>query len=312
MAAGGQAPAPVMAPVVWRFLDGKPGHENQTRGLVQALSARVALHVHTLAVPARAAALFQWARAGFPPGAKLPAPDLLIGAGHRTHLAMLSARRARGGRVVVLMKPSLPLSWFDLCLIPAHDRPRRRANVVVTRGALNAVGSSGEHDSDRGLILVGGPSSHYGWDESGLIQQIETVVQRDPATWTLTTSRRTPAATAQRLRQLSLPNLTIVPWQETGPDWLPQQLQGAGRVWVSEDSVSMIYETLTAGAACGALSVPQRRASRVSHGIQQLEQEGRVTPFAAWAAGAPLHPAAEPFNEAQRCAAWICAQWLGC
>ena len=76
---------------------------------------------------------------------------------------MLNARRVRGGKVVVLMKPSLPAAWFDLCVIPAHDRPRRADNILVTRGVLNRVRHDGCKDARAGLILVGGPSAHVTW-----------------------------------------------------------------------------------------------------------------------------------------------------
>ena len=39
----------------------------------------------------------------------LPTPDIVLGAGHRTHLSLLAARRVHRGKAVVLMRPSLPL-----------------------------------------------------------------------------------------------------------------------------------------------------------------------------------------------------------
>ena len=98
----------------------------------------------------------------------LPSPDLLLGAGHRTHLSLLAARRSRGGKAVVLMQPTLPLYLFDLCLIPEHDGIAPRKNVVLTRGALNRIRPSDRQESGQGLLLVGGPSAHFGWDAKAL------------------------------------------------------------------------------------------------------------------------------------------------
>jgi mitochondrial fission protein ELM1 len=53
--------------------------------------------------------------------------------------------------------------------------------------------------------------------------------------------------------------LTIVPFAATSPDWLPTQLARADQAWVTADSVSMVYEALTAGAAVGVLDVPRPR-----------------------------------------------------
>ncbi|MFN3595388.1 MAG: ELM1/GtrOC1 family putative glycosyltransferase, partial [Thiobacillaceae bacterium] len=112
---------------LWRLIDGKPGHEKQSLGLAQALQRLAAarwydVRVHGTAFASVRAAL-QWALRRFPAGHGLPAPDLILAAGHATHLPALAARRAYGGRIVVLMRPSLPLALFDLCLIPAHDQP---------------------------------------------------------------------------------------------------------------------------------------------------------------------------------------------
>jgi hypothetical protein len=300
---------PANPTVVWAFTDGKPGHESQTRGLVQALAERHPLDVHWIKLPAYASVVTSLMTRRFLPGAALPPPDLLIGAGHRTHLPLLAARRSRGGRTVVLMKPSLPRAWFDLCVIPAHDGISG-ANVVTTRGALNGM-RPGEKNPRTGLILIGGPSRHHGWDEQNLDAQIEQLVTREhDIAWTLTTSRRTPARTVARLRALALPNLTVVPHEQTSRDWLPQQLAGSALAWVTEDSVSMVYEGLTAGCATGILDVPARRMGRVQRGVEDLAGAGLVTTFAQWQAGARPAPPAQPFNEAARVADRIVSQWL--
>ena len=227
------------------FRSGKAGHENQTRGLVQALAQTGTVGVHWIR-PARGAALWLAAlRRRFPAGAGLPDPDLLIGAGHATHLSLLLARRARGGRSVVLMKPSLPRGWFNLCVMPEHDHVAPAANVLITRGALTAVTPGSGGDPTAGLLLIGGPSRHYGWSDSALAAQVAAIVQREGAThWILTTSRRTPAATLALLRDIKTSNLVIVPFERTDRHWLPAQLARAATVWVSEDSVSMVYEAV--------------------------------------------------------------------
>ena len=297
------------ATVVWAFTDAKAGHENQTRGLLAALARRQPVDARWIRVPAYASVLSSLMTRRFLPGVGLPPPDLLIGAGHRTHLPLLAARRAHGGRTIVLMKPSLPRAWFDLCVIPEHDDVSG-ANVLSTRGALNPV-EPGQKNARAGLILIGGPSRHHGWSETDILSQVETIVASEKNVhWTLTTSRRTPSATTTRLRVLSFKNLTVVPATETGPGWLSEQLTGAAQAWVTEDSVSMVYEALTAHAATGLLRVPAKRASRVARGVATLIRDGLVTRFANWQGGKKLEAPAAPFNEAARVAAWIGEKWL--
>ncbi|NIP97883.1 MAG: hypothetical protein GWO24_32430, partial [Akkermansiaceae bacterium] len=86
--------------------------------------------------------------------------------------------------------------------------------------------------------------------------------------WNLTNSRRTPAGFLDQLAALPL---QIHPCDETGPDWLPQQLLTAREVWVTEDSMSMIYEALTARARVGLLAMPRKsRRGRIVRGLDQL------------------------------------------
>lgn len=295
--------------VVWRFSDGKAGHDNQSQGLADALGRLRPVETITLEpLPAAIAlsALLGGQRALW---RNLPNPDLVLGAGHRTHLSLLAARRIRGGKAIVLMRPTLPLFLFDLCLIPAHDEPPTRTNVQVTRGALNRIQPSTALDYTQGLLLIGGPSAHFAWDNSNLHQQIAAVITADPAIrWTLTTSRRTPSDFLEHLDGMEA--CTVIPVTETGPDWLPAQLARTGQVWVTADSVSMVYEALTAGAVVGVLEVPRKQPSRISRGLEKLATEGWVTFFSDWSHHGPLRRPPETFNEAERCARWIIDRWF--
>jgi mitochondrial fission protein ELM1 len=126
----------------------------------------------------------------------------------------------------------------------------------------------------------------------------------------LTTSRRTPDSFIKELKIMDLPRLQIVPYSATGPGWLPQQLHDAAQVWVSEDSVSMIFEALTAGAAVGLLRVPALRQSRIIQGVGRLVSAHWVTPFERWQQGETLPKPVQILAEAQRCARWIERHWL--
>ena len=243
----------------------------------------------------------------YPPGRTLPPPDLLLGAGHASHFHLLAARRRFGGRCVVLMKPSLPRAWFDLCIVPEHDGAGPMQNQLITRGVLNTIRSGGEHNEEVGLAVIGGPSRHYRWDDGALLQQLEQLIRARPKRrWWLTSSRRTPAALLGRLAG-ELNGVEFVPYPKASGDWLAERLAEAGEVWVSEDSVSMIYEALSSGARVGLLAVPRQGCSRVSRGVDRLVGDGWV--------GAPgdmrlAEGPGQEINEADRCAQWINERWL--
>jgi mitochondrial fission protein ELM1 len=304
---------------VWCLTDGKPGHENQSRGLLASLERRVRIEVFLLRVPSQWTVAWSWMRRraggdnkplGWGDG--LPAPDLIIAAGHATHLAALAARAGRGGQVVLLMKPSLPLRWFDLCLIPEHDiRPGRAQrvpeNVIVTRGVLNNVRPSSAADGRRGLMLIGGPSKHHAWDDRRMTGHIVAVADAEPAIqWTLATSRRTPASFLRLLQQHARENLKVIPCTQTGPGWLASQLATVGTVFVSEDSVSMVYEALSSAAHVGLLPVTRRRTSRVVRGIDRLIEDRLVIPLEQWQSCRFEHRTPHVLQEADRCATIVC------
>ena len=292
--------------IIWRITDGKAGHDSQSRGLIQALNACTACTSFEVDAPSVLSILIDFLCRRFSAAVDLPNPDLIIGAGHATHLPMLAARQARGGKVVVLMQPSLPLHWFDLCLIPKHDDPKTINNVIVTEGPLNQIIPSTEHRTDQGLILLGGPSRHYEWSANKIIEQIKMIIKKDPRRWVLTDSPRTPDITRHSLLQLGNDSaLTYQPYTECGPDWLPQQLRFTGTVWVSRDSMSMIYEALTSGAAVGVLDVPRKKNDRIIHAVDTLINTKQVISYQNWHKGASLFPPATPLHEAKRCARLI-------
>ena len=292
---------------VWIVSDGKPGHVNQSLGLAEALARATPTTIHLIpALPTWRAWLALLLKRL--PGNPLPAPDLIVGAGHATHVSMLAARRARGGRSVVLMKPSLPRRAFDLCIVPQHDGITADANTLVTEGALNRIRPAPARNADQGLLLIGGTSPHFEWDSDAVQVQIKSILARTPETrWTLTTSRRTPADFLAQLPPH--PNLTCVPHTATSPDWLPEQLARSGTVWVTPDSASMVFEALSVGAEVGVFDLPVNPRSRVGRAIAHLADAQRITRFASWCASGLLHPNPHPLAEADRCAEWI-LEWL--
>ncbi len=304
--------------VIWKFDDGLRGHENQTSGFVEAFARRTDVRQYIVCVPRGAAQFGEvWTLLHGSKYRHWPDPDLLVGAGHSTHFPLLAGRRARGGRSVVVMSPSLPARWFDLVICPNHDRIPGAENVIVTRGALNRARCTTGKKTDEGLILIGGPDRYYGWSADELAAQIRRVLERSPGVqWLAASSRRTPTEFLAHLNRLGMPNLRTFPVEDVDVDWLPKRLESAATVWVTEDSVSMIHEAITAGAATGLLAVPRLNSPDPSatrwfeKGIGTLIADAMVTYFCAWDGGRALAPPATPLDEAQRCVDWILERWF--
>lgn len=288
---------------VWFVTDHKAGHRTQLLGLEQALGMQCQLDSHWLSIEHDWREVRQqwWRRS-------LPAPDWVIGAGRLTHLPVLLLKWRHAARGMVLSKPAWPFSWFDLLALPRHDGVKPRDHLLMTEGSLNPILPAAAPDPTRGLLLVGGPSPHFSWDGDALIAQIRYLVENHPQLqWTLSTSRRTPENFLASLAALQLPRLTLVSVDETAPGWVAQQLQHCATVWVSEDSVSMVYESLSAGARVGLLEMPRKGRGRVAQGVDSLAERGYLTRYndfqqRGYAGG---EQARQPLQEAARVASWL-------
>jgi len=269
-------------------------------GLVKALGELGAIKVVDYACPATPwwPLWFLLKRIPNPPNAS--PPDVLIAAGHRTHWAALTLKRLHGAFTTVLMRPSLPLCCFDIVVAPVHDG-LIGARVIATQGALNAMRPSIKC-SDSTLLLVGGPSKHFIWSDADVLRQIARLAERHPELQ-VTNSRRTPEMLTVQLEAMFGSRFT--PWQNCPPVWLADQLGRTEQVWVSEDSVSMIYESLSAGCRVGLLRLQRpERPSRLVRGIDALVAEQRV---GRWSETGPLDrlPANPGLQEAARVASML-------
>jgi len=294
-------PAVTNSLTLWLLLDGKPGHENQSLGLAEAMQRRVPCTIHRISLAGKRGLLAR-VNAAIHASVSLPKPDFIIGAGHATHLALLWLARKHQAKSIVMMRPSLPLAWFDLAIVPAHDftQPPQRKNLIVTQGALNRVAPPAAGERSGRMILIGGPSGTHGWDDVAILTALADITSAGG--WQLTDSRRTPAGFIEEIRT-RLPQIEVFPHQATRENWLPAQLALAREVWVTEDSVSMIYEALSSGAAVGLLPLPRTQgASRVLRGLEQLITGAYLTPLSTWQKTRHLIPPPSTLREADRCA----------
>ena len=281
---------------IWIISDGKPGHLNQSLGLAEALvRLRSNLSFEVRSVDEGLSLLKSES-----------SPKLIISAGRRTHFWSWLCKLRFGAKNVVMMRPSLPLACFDLVLVPEHDQLKSRSNrVQTTRGALNRM-VPGEKLPGSSLVLIGGPSKHVRWSDREVIDQLQGIQSANPEMrLRIATSRRTPSEFLKHLQEL--PNVEIILPESVGRDWLPKTLAETERVWVTSDSVSMVYEALTAGCAVSLIGLESATNARTQRGMQMLVEAGFVdysTDFESTLSLAGL-------AEAKRCAELILEKgWL--
>ena len=299
---------------IWRFTDGRPGHEKQTAGLLQGFRECLShdagpdakIDVRDIALADYA---HDWPALWRDPG---EAPDLLIGAGRRTHLPMARARWHLGSRAIVLMKPSLPSFCYDLALVPAHDTSWSERKILRTLGMLGPR-ESGAKASDQGVILLGGKNDHFHWRDAEIVAAVASIIQQSPDIyWQVSDSPRSSKELVGELvaALAEAPNARVLRYTDNPPDWLTQTLATASQVWVSADSASMLYEALSSGGHVGVIELASiRRRNKLQAGIDALRQQRRVGLSSAGALpDQDLEP--EPLQEHRRCAEWILEHWF--
>lgn len=255
--------------VVWRITDGKKGHEKQTQALLQGLRDLPCQSIQEFTLPITS--VLSQAKA-------LPAPNLILGAGHATHVPMLACRILFGGKTVLLMKPSVPAILFDLVLVPQHDFCTSLGNVQFTEGVLSPR-IENQPDPMRGVILLGGTNRHFDWNSAEVIQAVMAIASRDPTrTWVVCDSPRTPVTCLTDIEPLD--NIVKRPWQETNESFLTELLAVSSATWVTCDSVTMLYEALATKARVGVLMLESNRTharpNKLLRGINKLSAANRV------------------------------------
>ncbi len=287
---------------IWRITDNKAGHDSQSRGLCKAIANLTETRVAEISSSACKNNLFNFICSRFPAGNNLPAPDLIVGAGHDTHLPLLAAKKAVGGKTIVLMKPSLPLSLFDYCLIPRHDNCPANNNIIITDGAINEMQFNANKTANTGLILLGGPSSHYRWDETEITKQVNKIIsQNKQIKWAIADSPRTPAGFLAKIKD-EYKDCTCLNYADTPAEIIHNLIFETATIWVSKDSISMIYEALSSGAVVALLEPEEKQASRVSREIDRLINEQKLISFNMWLESGNYYPSNNKLGEADRCA----------
>jgi hypothetical protein len=311
------------------YFDGRLGHEKQTHGILQALAQISATNVVHKKVPvSRASYCKNWAAYLLSSlrslqGEKFSSPvDLIIGTGTHTHTPILLEKDLRAKfsgekvRTVTCMSPDrLLLHKFDLCCIPVHDDPPPRENVFVTLGPPNPVVFEKRHIPDRGLILVGGlDKKSHRWNSRTVAGQIQTIINNNPSMqWTVSSSPRTPEDTCRELEDMAVsnPQLTFYRSENTSAGWVEEQYALNNTVWVTADSISMVYEALSAGCSVGILPVEWlHRDNKFQKSLNILTEKKMVVDFEAWQADDRLPAQKIKFlNESRRCAEEILRRW---
>ncbi len=303
---------------IWVFHDARPGHLSQLEGLVNRLSCHQKCEVNWFNVTQNKLNLQHILY--IPEFLKhQTAPDLILGAGHRTHLSVLIAGLKFKAFTTLIMKPSLPSVLFNTVICPKHDGLEDSQKVLCTLGALNKITPASamaeQPNRNKHIMLIGGPSKHFIFDETQLISSIQQICESNTLkVWHLSDSPRTPTSFIPNLQKLALTNLKLYSYSDDNFGALNTVLKQSAVTWVTPDSMSMVFESLTAGAKTAVFDMTLSRKgkpSRIAKQIRELINEGQVASFKSWQQEKGKMDSMErlthspPLWEAERAALWL-------
>jgi len=204
-----------------------------------------------------------------------PWPELVLTIGRRPAMVAQWIRKQSGGktRVVLLGRPKKMLDEFALVIITGQYLMPKRDNILSLDLPLMRVDAA---KVDKAVeiwkpafqamkqpvtaLLVGGPTKPYCMDEAvigALLQQLKK--QLAGGSLFITTSRRTPDAVVDYLRQHKPPNSTLYCWQPDDSNNPYFALLGLADYFVvTGDSLSMMVEIARLGKPLAIFQLPEQ------------------------------------------------------
>jgi hypothetical protein len=191
-------------------------------------------------------------------------PDIVISCGSGLEAVnFLISRESLSKSIVIMRPPFLSIGKFDLVIIPRHDKPAERKNVVATSGALNLINREYLEEEGAKLIrscnlnpradyiglLIGGDSKKFTLDKSlmeKVISEVKKTADKINADIILTTSRRTQEAVSALIKRefggFSRCKLMVIANEKNISEAVGGILNLSKIVISSPESISMISE----------------------------------------------------------------------
>ena len=264
---------------------------------------------------------------------------LFISAGSAAAPFCLAYAKATHNKSAVVMTPSvLGTKPFDYAIIPGHDKHDPKAtNILTTLGApnhiypdeLELVASNFFAGRDFAAskivaVLVGGSDSNYKPNPAWAEDALGPLRFMDDIKILLTTSRRSGKPLDNAIEEMfineSVLGYMLILSKKPKVNALTAMMGKATHVLVTEDSVSMVSEAITAGFKVGLLRVPRRKsflkglfgagAQRFDHLFAKMRNRNLLVdlgsaPDYTEFLSQPEQKHNQDFNEAKRAAEWI-------
>jgi uncharacterized protein len=305
------------------LLDDKPGNRTQVLGVADYLEGNcteITLHPQWLSVLPNT--LLGARLCGYSPADRtalgsIDHADIIVAAGRRMAPALRALKkRFPKALAVYLMHPKMPLRHFDAVVIPEHDAPPKRPNVIASVGTPHRLTAARVADafaasaaewerypSPRFTVLVGGNAdgcSYTEQDWANLGKSLALNIARLGGSLLVTTSRRTGEAGTEQLAAHLPAGSYLHAWQATGDNPMLGMLGAADAIIVTGESMSMLSEACSLGKPVFIANPARGIGGKHAHFQHRLIELGLAR---LWTPHATLEwRPAYPLNEAKRVA----------
>ncbi|MDD4953996.1 MAG: ELM1/GtrOC1 family putative glycosyltransferase [Candidatus Omnitrophica bacterium] len=204
-------------------------------------------------------------------------PDVIISCGSSLSAVNYVLSRQNMAKSITILRPSIMGVYrFDLVIIPRHDRPPKRKNVVATAGALNLINQDYLKEQSERLtkvlstghrpyigLLIGGNTKNFSLDKemiSEVIKQVKSASEALDAAILITTSRRTPLQVEELLkdefRDYPRAKLLVIANEKNIPEAVGGILGLSQAVICTPESISMISEAVSSAKYALVFNAP--------------------------------------------------------
>ncbi|MFH1189439.1 MAG: ELM1/GtrOC1 family putative glycosyltransferase [Candidatus Omnitrophota bacterium] len=226
--------------------------------------------------------------------------DYIVSCGSVTAPANVFMAKENNAKNIIIMKPgAIGLRQFSLAIIPKHDKPPKRKNVVTTTLAPNLIDrdSMREHGArlrdqvniEKNTVLgalIGGGNPEFAMTKDMANKAISGMIEfckAYDADLLLTTSRRTPkeveALIKERLSKHSFCKLMVIANEKNMEGAVAGILDICDIVTVSGESVSMVSEAIHSGKKVVVFDLEKKnsRITKYERVLDSLEREGYLS-----------------------------------
>ena len=191
---------------------------------------------------------------------------ILIGVGHRAHKALLQQKKVLSSShnitLIAVLRPTFNAKKFDIIVAPEHDYYDRKmpTNSLLFKGSLCKT-SLLKPENNKLVVCIGGPIKNVPFEKRILIDNLKYIINtHQQYKISIFNSRRTPDDVWSEIPCYK--NIRLYDSEDTDFNFFNSNLVSASKKFITPDSISMIFESLS---SYGETYLLQTSKSRKKH-----------------------------------------------